>query len=146
MAALTSWCCCSVKAVITFPLLQSFMQLQDCWLFVNSIQTMCCAQIYLSCSSKKNITSTLTMCYCSMAVLRVFYLLAWTCILQDEQQSRRLVPSSPMRWLVGGGSVFPDPTLKHISGTSGRVMLPGRGRGVTGVSLETSLCGWKSSE
>lgn len=64
-----------------------------------------------------------------LVLFKDFYLLAWTCIWQDEQASKRLVPSSPMWELVGGGSELQAPTLKHISGISGRVRLTCRGRG-----------------
>lgn len=64
----------------------------------------------------------------SATVLVLINLLAWTCIWQDAQQSKRLVPSSPMWELVGGGSELQAPTLKHISGISGRVRLPWRGK------------------
>lgn len=64
-----------------------------------------------------------------LVLFKDFYLLAWTCIWQDTQASRRLVPSSPMWELLGGGSELQAPTLKHISGISGRVRLPWWGKG-----------------
>ena len=45
---------------------------------------------------------------------------------QLEQERSRLVPSSRVTVLEGGGSVFSPPELKHISGTSGHVKLPQR--------------------
>lgn len=77
----------------------------------------------------RNLSLTQSLCNRSCFNQWLRNSLAWTCIWQDEQQSRRLVPSSPMWELVGGGSELQAPTLKHISGISGRVRLPWRGKG-----------------
>lgn len=82
-----------------------------------------------------------------LVLFKDFYLLAWTCIWQDEQASRRLVPSSPMWELVGGGSELQAPTLKHISGISGRVRLPWRGSGEKRMPEEApSFDGYRERE
>lgn len=76
----------------------------------------------------RNLSLSQSLCNASSFNQWLRHLLAWTCIWQDEQQSSRLVPSSPMWELVGGGSELHAPTLKHISGISGRVRLPWRGK------------------
>lgn len=65
-------------------------------------------------------------CCIDCCVLTVcVYSLAWTCRLQQEQESSVLVSA-----LEGRGSVFAMPALKHISGTRGRVCSPHRDTGM----------------
>lgn len=73
-----------------------------------------------------------------IAVCVYAYSLAWTCRLQQEQESSVLVSSA----LEGSGSVFAMPALKHISGTSGRVCSPHRDTGTLSELGELSLWGY----